>query len=118
DATRGGDCGGVDDDVVRNLAGQEEARLGSDGAAVERGNLFVTTPIDVQAGTELANLAVPDAIDHDAEGSLVVLLDEQHDGAVKVRVEQVRHGDDQRRGGELVHARTLARSESKVQRRF
>ncbi len=68
--------------------------------------VVAAVPVDAEARAELRDGQVRAAVQHQAEGAGLVVLDQQHHRAREVRIQQLRHRY-QERGGEIgaAHAR-------------
>ena len=95
DATRPDDRRQVVAGLVERLVGerQRDQRVGLDrpaGEHVRRAGLQVLPPIE-----RLAELLLGRSVDHDAERTVVVVLEHEDDRAIEVRVVERRSGDEQ-----------------------
>ena len=61
------------------------------------GPLGIAVPLDVERLAEIGGGEIRAAVQHEADGAVLVVMDEQHDGAPEVRIAEVGHRDEQRR---------------------
>ena len=75
---------------------QHPPRIGLDRSTPVNGGVRIPPPSNVETDTQVAGGKFAGAIQHQAEAAFGIVLHQEHDGAPKIRVLELRHGNQKR----------------------